>query len=182
MCLPYRHEGGQLRVAHSGQEIIYDWGNHDTKIQWAAFYSDCEHEVYEVTAGHRITLTYNLYVYDQADTYGKDGPSCIDTNSYPLYHHVKEALASPDFFPEGMFLDYKYRNFRSPFHPGGTLGFHCVHAYAHANDRVNEMMPYILKGVDAVIFFIFKAFGLEIDLHAVMEGPYILPLPITAKN
>ncbi|KAL6064904.1 Fe2OG dioxygenase domain-containing protein [Balamuthia mandrillaris] len=30
-------------------------------VKWAAFYADCEHEILPVTAGHRITLTYNLY-------------------------------------------------------------------------------------------------------------------------
>jgi hypothetical protein len=29
-------------------------------LQWAAFYSDSEHEVLPVTDGYRITLTYNL--------------------------------------------------------------------------------------------------------------------------
>ena len=101
VCLPYRHEGGQLRVAHSGEETIYDWGNQNDIVQWAAFYSDCEHEVYEVTAGHRITLTYNLYAYDQLDGFNQE-PSKIDRDSYALYHRVKEALASPQFFPEGM--------------------------------------------------------------------------------
>jgi hypothetical protein len=61
--------GGQLAVRHAGKEVVFDWsttGEDQTgkgaKVQWAAFYSDCEHEVYEVTSGHRLTLTYNLFV------------------------------------------------------------------------------------------------------------------------
>ena len=169
MCLPYRHEGGQLRVAHGGQETIYDWGNQDNTIQWAAFYSDCEHEVYEVTAGHRITLTYNLYAYDQFDGFSKE-PSRIDRDSYILYHRVKEAISSPKFFPEGLFPDRRCRVTAHNLLLGGTLDFHCVHAYAHANDRVTETLPYTLKGADAIIFSISKAFGLSVSLHAVMEG------------
>ena len=66
ISLPYPHVGGQLRVAHKGQETIIDWGQKEAdKIQWAAFYSDCEHEVLEVKSGHRITLTYNLYVRER---------------------------------------------------------------------------------------------------------------------
>lgn len=62
VCLPYPHQGGQLRMAHQGQETICDWSaKKGEAIKWAAFYSDCEHEVLEVISGHRITLTYNLY-------------------------------------------------------------------------------------------------------------------------
>ena len=80
--------------------MTYDWSD-KIDIQWAAFYSDCEHEVYEVTAGHRITLTYNLYAHEQLGGCF-EGPSTIDTDSFTLYHCVKEALASPEFFPRGM--------------------------------------------------------------------------------
>lgn len=100
VCLPYHHTGGQLRVAHGGQEMTYDWSDEDD-IQWAAFYSDCEHEVHEVTAGHRITLTYNLYAHEQLGGCFR-GPSTVAMDSFSLYHCVKEALAIPDFLPEGM--------------------------------------------------------------------------------
>ena len=46
--------------------MIHDWGKENpSTIEWVAFYSDCEHEVFEVTKGHRITLTYNLYISEQ---------------------------------------------------------------------------------------------------------------------
>lgn len=41
--------------------MTFDWGNNTQSIQFAAFYSDVEHEVLEVHSGHRVTLTYNLY-------------------------------------------------------------------------------------------------------------------------
>lgn len=56
------------------------------------------------------------------------------------------------------------------FLPGGTLGFYCVHAYAHANDRVVKTLPYALKGVDAVVFSIFQGLNLSVSMRAVMEG------------
>lgn len=48
VSLPCHHEGGQLIVRHAGHEAVFDWST--SKIQqdaicWAAFYSDCEHEV-----------------------------------------------------------------------------------------------------------------------------------------
>jgi hypothetical protein len=60
--LPFAHEGGALVVRHGGQEVVPDWASaKPTAIQWTALFSNCEHEVLEVTKGHRVTLTYNLY-------------------------------------------------------------------------------------------------------------------------
>lgn len=61
--LPSAHEGGDLIVRHQGKTHTFDWAKRSKEpvAQWAAFYSDCEHEVLEVTGGHRVTLTYNLY-------------------------------------------------------------------------------------------------------------------------
>lgn len=64
VCLPYHHSGGQLTVKHpadSNTETVFDWSGRVDAIHWAAFFSDCPHEVLEITAGHRVTLTYNLY-------------------------------------------------------------------------------------------------------------------------
>ena len=48
--------GGTLRVKHFGQTVNFDWASlKPNSIQWAAFYGDCEHEVLEVTSGHRVT-------------------------------------------------------------------------------------------------------------------------------
>jgi hypothetical protein len=33
-------------------------------VAYVAFYSDVDHEVREVTDGHRVTITYNLYTFD----------------------------------------------------------------------------------------------------------------------
>ena len=46
-------------MAHGGQELTWDSGSENPGvIKWAAFYSDCEHEVMEVTSGHvRIPVT-----------------------------------------------------------------------------------------------------------------------------
>lgn len=64
IALPSVHEGGQLTVEHAGQQQTFDWSLNklpdEPILQWGAFYSDCRHEVHEVTAGARITVTYNL--------------------------------------------------------------------------------------------------------------------------
>ncbi len=103
VCLPCSHKGGALVVRHAGNMVTHNWSMTDDDapaIHWAAFYSDCEHEVLEVTAGHRVTLTYNLYVEPQrvrlADKVGS-----LDVTSLPLYHAVKDAIDNPHFLPHG---------------------------------------------------------------------------------
>lgn len=82
--LPLAHEGGQLQVRHSGREFTFDWGASTNAIAWVAFYSDCEHEVLEVTSGHRVTLTYNLYaVRGNGTLAGAPSPS-LDIGQLPL--------------------------------------------------------------------------------------------------
>ena len=67
VCLSSQFTGGSLVTRHQGQEVTYDWSSpaSDPVIQWAAFFSDVEHEILPVTNGYRVTLTYNLYHCDQ---------------------------------------------------------------------------------------------------------------------
>jgi len=61
IALPSAHKGGELIVRHDGQEIVVDFGPESSfKTQYAAFYTDCEHEVRPVTSGFRLALVYNL--------------------------------------------------------------------------------------------------------------------------
>ncbi|KAI0799030.1 hypothetical protein GGR55DRAFT_702285 [Xylaria sp. FL0064] len=134
VCLPVAHTGGQLKVQHLGKDVVFDWStpNDCTEkqpaIQWAAFYSDCRHEVLEVTSGYRITLTYNLYA-----TYGGGAitglNTVIDMTQLPLY----KALSSlKEFRPKDELIGI-YTNF----------------AYPHTSDE--SCLPYALKGLDVRI-------------------------------
>ena len=76
-------------MRHAGKSMLFDWSTtaniKDGKaivddapmLKWAAFYSDCEHEVHEVTAGYRLTLTYNLYVSGSAGSLAGQ-PTALD--------------------------------------------------------------------------------------------------------
>jgi 2OG-Fe(II) oxygenase superfamily len=99
VCLPSAHAGGELAVRHDHREVKFDWSQDSKSIQWAAFYSDCEHEVLPVTSGYRVTLTYNLY-------YNKNGcqiPALSNwgSSSLPLYDVFSQALQSESFMPHG---------------------------------------------------------------------------------
>ena len=90
--------GGELMVRHNGREVKFDWSGDSQDIQWAAFYSDCEHEVLPVTSGDRVTLTYNLY-------FGTAEPVTnsvqLERGSLPIYQDLSKALKSKDFLPTG---------------------------------------------------------------------------------
>ncbi len=92
-------------MRHAGRSVTYDWSTTDDKapaIHWAAFYSDYQHEVHKVTAGHRVTLTYNLYaVPSRVRLEGKT--ECLDVTTLPLYHPVKNAIEDEGFFPNGTY-------------------------------------------------------------------------------
>jgi hypothetical protein len=68
VCLPVEHAGGTLvvRAPSLRGEVRHDWGGSGLlegaagRLAWAAFFSDCEHEVLPVTSGHRVTLAFNL--------------------------------------------------------------------------------------------------------------------------
>ena len=103
VCLPSAHDGGQLLVRHQGHTTTFNWSTDSSNIQWAAFYSDCEHEVSQVTSGHRITLTYNLFLRrGLGEMVGSI--STLNITQLPVYKEVKAALANSQFFPEGVYL------------------------------------------------------------------------------
>lgn len=99
VCLPCDHEGGQLVVRHQDQAATFDWSGSGSDIKWAAFYSDCEHEVLEVTSGHRITLTYNLYMRRGLGEIAGLSQT-LDAQQLPAYKEIKDALANPEFMTE----------------------------------------------------------------------------------
>jgi hypothetical protein len=63
VCLPLKHSGGQLHVRSGDKETIFDFSNHseiEDEIQWAAFLSDCIHDVKSVIAGCKFTVVYAI--------------------------------------------------------------------------------------------------------------------------
>jgi len=60
--LPSEFTGGDLVVRHGGEEVVVAMAQAGaaTSCVFAAHYSDCEHELREVTSGHRLALVYSL--------------------------------------------------------------------------------------------------------------------------
>ncbi|KAL8772410.1 MAG: hypothetical protein Q9209_002361 [Squamulea sp. 1 TL-2023] len=149
VCLPCAHEGGTLRVKHRNQTIDFAWGEPDPKsVHWAAFYGDCTHEVLEVTSGHRVTLTYNLY----SISIGNFGRPLSDPTNLPLYNIMADMLHDPQFMRKG-----------------GYIGFFCHHAYAHSAESEHERISGKLKGVDLAVYSAFCALALEVSIRPVLH-------------
>ncbi len=72
--LPSVHQGGELIVSHDGarHEIALAGAASGHELSYAAFYSDCEHEVRPLRSGYRLCLVYNLTL---AKSRGKQGIS-----------------------------------------------------------------------------------------------------------
>ncbi|KAI8870158.1 hypothetical protein GQ42DRAFT_162931 [Ramicandelaber brevisporus] len=68
LCLPSTFTGGELTVSHGDDKHVVKFGgsgvdeddDEDEQCNWAAFYTDCVHEILPVTSGYRVTVTYNL--------------------------------------------------------------------------------------------------------------------------
>ncbi|PYH85821.1 hypothetical protein BO82DRAFT_326637 [Aspergillus uvarum CBS 121591] len=152
VCLPSGFSGGRLTVRHGGQQSAFDWSEASQfAIQWAAFYSDCEHEIETITEGHRLTLTYNLYI-TQAPTAKIDASSLVlQPQSFPLYNAMHEIFSNPRFMEQG-----------------GVLGMFCFHAYAHTSNDAHVRLPRALKGADLVVYSVLKSLGAEVSVLPVL--------------
>jgi 2OG-Fe(II) oxygenase superfamily len=61
VCLPSKHEGGDVIASHKGEHLKFSTAEaSEFDFSYAAWYSDVRHEVKPVTSGYRLVLTYNL--------------------------------------------------------------------------------------------------------------------------
>lgn len=160
VCLPSRFSGGDFEVQHSDVKHVFAWGSVASKsginadagtttvtemraasstdkgVQWCAFYADCNHEVQEVTAGVRVTITYLL----ENDS---EIPRAVvsATKSNPFVVKLGELLKMKD----------------SELKDVGHLGFALEHKYTVDSHGTVPM----LKGFDRFLKSSLDALGLE---------------------
>lgn len=89
-------------MRHSGREVTFNWASDKAStLQWAAFFSDCEHEVLEVTKSHRLTLTYNLYWTSYGPASMADRLNVLEPESFHFFSALQRLLDRPEFFSKG---------------------------------------------------------------------------------
>lgn len=120
-------------MRHQGRSTTFNWGSSD-RIEWAAFFSNLEHEVEEVTSGQRVTLTYNLY-WHASEKEDQALPPPVTIESLPMYGELKKILGFGGFLPNS-----------------GLLDLSCTHSYVHNRKAKDVDLPRSLRGVDMVFF------------------------------
>lgn len=187
VCLPSQFTGGALVTRHDGLTTTYDWSSSScvsapdvqtravtrararalaeprADVRWAAFFGDVEHEILPVTAGHRVTLTYNLYHCDQVSPV----PS-VDITTSLFYSNLKEGLSHPHFLRDG-----------------DVLGFACQHAYVLEEFDRQKNLSLLLKGSDHTVLLAAKALHLEVEVKPVVETervPYVYEIILVFED
>ncbi|KAL1684097.1 hypothetical protein EV122DRAFT_285851 [Schizophyllum commune] len=163
IVFPTPHEGGALVLREGAREWTFDYaaelvptpelaGNQpqDPKVAYIAFFGDIEHEVLPVTAGHRVTLTYNLYsdVAHLAPTL----PQSVVDEEARLRTALQTLLQDPALLPKGGYLAFGLR-FMYPLDRKSPL---------------QDLVPH-MKGIDARIVRVCRSLGLEGQLKVVYE-------------
>lgn len=102
VCLPSGFKGREMLFQHGNRVVGFDWARHgDSRIQWAAFYSDSVHQLQGLTKGCRITLIYRLYVVEPIGSAIVHDDPIIEAKSLPLYSYVNDLLRHPALFKRG---------------------------------------------------------------------------------
>ncbi|KAM5535766.1 hypothetical protein V8D89_010580, partial [Ganoderma adspersum] len=169
LVLSTPHEGGELILEHQGTRWVYDAAQvlaplpHGTapRLAYVAFFSDVDHAVQRVTAGHRLTITYNLHFSSPPTPASLPGLNITQpraANTPTVERALAALLADPCFLPHG-----------------GTLGFGLRHLYPLPTsfrphtDTTLESLKTRLKGADAALFRACTALNLRPALYSVFE-------------
>jgi hypothetical protein len=163
VCLPSQFSNGAFVVKHQGVFQTYDWGHaireqaEPTRIHWAAFFGDVDHQIERVWGGLRVTLTYLI----------RRG---TNTGSGAVPDRDRDALNTLVQQKLRVLLDA--RRFLAR---GGTLAFPCSHLY-HQDARfqrkqrpLSRQTVSALKGRDHNVAAAAMAEGLEVTLY-----PYLI--------
>lgn len=94
MCLPSKHEGGEVIASHRDKRVKFSTAEvSEFGFSWAAWYADVTHEVKPVTSGHRIVLVYNLIHRPTASLLNRgDNKTKMLTDSLASWSAVAENL------------------------------------------------------------------------------------------
>ena len=151
VCLPSPHKGGELLVNHDGLQHVFDFSQHSgdtSRIQWAAFYSDCIHEVKPVLEGHRVTITYNIITSQWPPSY-HDERACEPEDAVSLEEHFECSAESSSLTTKviaNVNTELEKIQSRGKSSPS-KVGFLLKHKYISKG-----LQPHLLKGGDKALF------------------------------
>ena len=113
-------------------------------LQWAAFYTDCRHEVMAVSSGARVVLQFDLYAHASEDDMGPDEwHEWVAQKSRPCralsVHEVPQHRTDPCALVSALRAHWEAA-------PHQRVGILLHHRYAGCS-----LLPEYLKGVDQVL-------------------------------
>lgn len=156
LALPTRFTGGQLRVAMHGHVTSLDWASELADLAqdaphaacWAAFFGDADHDVADVSSGHRVTISYRLHLRGVAP------PLALGAGA----ERLRAALA-------------RYAEQQRAYPRGVVLQVACDHLYPMQADHptssaIDDVAVAGLKGADADVAAAALAAGLVVTRQA----------------
>jgi hypothetical protein len=156
VVFPTHHKGGSLVLRRgdeewtiSSDELLEEQSK--PSIAYTAFYSDVEHEVMPVEAGHRVTLTYNLYFGTARGQNGLNRACLVSPLELALRQTLEDLLPNPTFL-----------------YGGGFMGFALRHEYPY-NAEARSFAPLLncLKGSDAIVKKVCDTLSLKCKLQLI---------------
>ena len=127
VTLPSTGTGGKIVVEHKGVSVEIDLDSEDrSELTFAAFYSDCRHEVLPLQSGYRVCLVYNLVLEGTA------------------YH--EESLCAPDYTRQTNLLAKELSRLSRRLRPTDKIVLLLEHAYSETGLRFDT-----LKNTDAAV-------------------------------
>ncbi len=97
-------------MVHRREKITLDMREKsDEKINFAAFFADCQHEIMPVTSGYRLCLVYNLLHEDSTQGSPKSIPRKLSRDLLKLLEQWKKDPSSPKKLV--LELDHQYTEF-----------------------------------------------------------------------
>ena len=162
VSLPSPYTGGELCVRTGGHEDELVMRN-DGGLSFAAFFTDCEHEVKMVSKGTRIVLQYDLLMDEDGEDDDEDEDDDFDRST-----------TNDRWFAKGSRVDYRVERGETPMilqaiqkywkkHPRTGVGVILKQRYVAAS-----LTPELLKGYDLALYDIVKEYGLQITLKSVL--------------
>lgn len=160
VVLPIAHEGGGLILRHRGRELNFDASTvlkraPPSTVAYVAFYSDVDHEVLEVSSGHRVTITFNLY-FDPSRASPLPATSRsrkIPDNPFTVTFH--QYLRDTNFVNS-----HRY------------LGFGLEYIYPKRADEYSSNLVHFLKGPDAFLYRALTELGVRPQLRYLYRSEY----------
>lgn len=136
--LPSKFGGGKITVRHAGNEKVIEMDGERSAYccKYAAHYSDCEHEVSEITGGYRLALVYSLCWT------ARSTPPSADTGPAKVRKVAKilPTICTGDRNLFAWFLSHKYSE--SGLSGSGIHALKGVDAaVARALQQANEFLP-----------------------------------------